>query len=188
MCSKAYITQLVQRGVIELTPSKLVDPEAADAALDANSNPGRPRPGQGQHARRGGKAAQAAKRPPVEPPEEDSGPAESPGKPGLSYNQARTLHQTASAQKTLLELRRLRGELVEAGRVQKEAFAAGQIIRQAFTGFLAKVLPTLPSEVARRLEKGGDDFLNLVADQLEALANVAAKPGGGSSPPASPDA
>jgi hypothetical protein len=134
--SHTAVRKAVQTGRIPQEPDGTIDPVKADAAWDAQTDPGR-------------KAAPAPKpviKTPIAPPptpQRESAPTTA----GATFAQARTAHEVAKAQKARIQVDRLKEEVVDRARATALVFKLARQERDAWITWPARVAGQMAAEI-----------------------------------------
>jgi hypothetical protein len=134
--SHTAVRKAVQTGRIPQEADGTIDPVKADAAWDAQTDPGR-------------KAAPARKpvtETPITPPptpQRDSTPTAA----GATFAQARTAHEVAKAQKARIQVDRLKDEVVDRARATALVFKLARQERDAWITWPARVAGQMAAEI-----------------------------------------
>lgn len=160
--SQPYISQQVAAGVIPLVAGRKIDPDAADAALDALRDPSKA----GVAARHA--AARGAKNAPPEPPAPE---VERPlgGAPTGQFHKAKTATEVFRAKTAQLEYERAIGRLIESDTAIRAL--------NANLGPTIKLLESIPNRIASRLAAESDPrkVHALLASEIDAVRGEIAR-------------
>ncbi|RJX35655.1 MAG: hypothetical protein C4525_03100 [Desulfarculus sp.] len=157
--SRAAVSKWVKRGLVPVDQETgKINPEAADAALDANRDPSRTPP-----------------RPPG--PKQVRVPGEGELKPRelTDLTKARTVREAVKAQREKFELDKETGKLVRRQEVEDAAFLAVRTLRDQLRGMPAKLAPRLaladtPAKAAEILEAEITEHLEGLSAKFQKLA------------------
>jgi hypothetical protein len=159
--SQPYINRLVKQGKIPLADGK-IDPETADAALDAAADPSK-----------GGVRASNAERRQTRP-DAPAAPPE-PGAPIGQFNRAKTVDATFVAKLRELEYKKQIGALIEREPYAKANEDAGAMLRKELDAMQHRLAPLVAGESSIQrcrelIAVEVDRACAMIADTLEALA------------------
>jgi hypothetical protein len=146
--SRAYVTQLVNAGRVQIDEGGLIDPDDADASLAAGRDP----------------SAATRSLPGEAPPPRPAG-----GNAGPTYMQARTLREAANAKLAQLDYQERSGQLLDRAATESEAMALGRELREN--------LLAIPARLAQGLADCSDAAAcetlleHALTEALEALAD-----------------
>lgn len=151
--SHTAVRKAVQTGRIPQEADGTIDPVKADAAWDAQTDPGR----------RAASAPKPVIKAPVSPaptPQRETAPAVPPpaaagsgssfdgGKAaGATFAQARTAHEVAKAQKARIQVDRLKDEVVDRARATALVFKLARQERDAWITWPARVAGQMAAEI-----------------------------------------
>ena len=137
--SHTAVRKAVQTGRIPQEADGTIDPVKADAAWDAQTDPGR--------------RAASARKPVIEapvssapPPQRETTPAV-PASAGATFAQARTAHEVAKAQKARIQVDRLKDEVVDRARATALVFKLARQERDAWITWPARVAGQMAAEI-----------------------------------------
>ena len=148
--SRQYVSKLVKSGKIQLIKGK-VDPQAALAAIDAQSEPS------------------TVLR--TEPPRQSVLPAApTDSRQAVDFVTARTMREAFKAKMAKIEYEKETGKLTDAARVKEEAFSAGRMVRDALLG-----IPDRQADVLAA-ESDPAKIRQLLVDELETILNELSRP------------
>lgn len=156
---------------ITLTPEGKVEPETADAAWAANTDPTKPRnsvTGNPKHRRVPGEPSTPMSSGPSNGPHEGSGEATRlPSAGGEGYVTARTRRENIRARREWIALERDTGALISADEVRAACFAEARRARDRLRALPAELAPVVallsdPRECERAIQK----LIDIVCDEL----------------------
>jgi len=134
--SHTAVRKAVQTGRIPQEADGTIDPVKADAAWDAQTDPGR----------RAASAPKPVIKAPVSPaptPQRETAPAAA----GATFAQARTAHEVAKAQKARIQVDRLKEEVVDRTRATALVFKLARQERDAWITWPARVAGQMAAEI-----------------------------------------
>jgi hypothetical protein len=141
--SHTAVRKAVQTGRIPQEPDGTIDPVKADAAWDAQTDPGR----------KAAPAPMPSASPPITDPiapppapQREAAPAV-PASTGATFAQARTAHEVAKAQKARIQVDRLKEEVVDRARATALVFKLARQERDAWITWPARVAGQMAAEI-----------------------------------------
>lgn len=135
--SHTAVRKAVQTGRIPQEADGTIDPVKADAAWDAQTDPGR----------RAASAPKPVIEAPVSPaptPQREAAPAAAAG---ATFAQARTAHEVAKAQKARIQVDRLKEEVIDRARATALVFKLARQERDAWITWPARVAGQMAAEI-----------------------------------------
>jgi len=133
--SHTAVRKAVQTGRIPQEPDGTIDPVKADAAWDSQTDPARKAPAPAQE-----KAAPIQAAPSLPPPREALPST------GTNFNQARTAHEVAKAQKARIQVQRLKDEVIDRANALALVFKLARQERDAWVTWPARVAGQMAAE------------------------------------------
>lgn len=137
--SHVAVLKAIKAGRISKARDGTIEPEKADAQWDAGTDPARRRP---------------SKRTAAEPPSNSSGATSGPSTAepvaqggGATFNQARTAHEIAKAQRARIQVQRLKEEVVDKARATAVVFRLARQERDAWVNWPSRVAALMASEL-----------------------------------------
>ncbi|CDK97898.1 protein of unknown function [Magnetospirillum gryphiswaldense MSR-1 v2] len=136
--SHVSVLRAAKAGRIPQEPDGSIDPAKADAAWDAQTDPARKAPAPAPE--------KAAPIPPIQaalssPPQREALPAT-----GANFNQARTAHEVAKAQKARIQVQRLKDEVIDRANALALVFKLARQERDAWVTWPARVAGQMAAE------------------------------------------
>jgi hypothetical protein len=149
--SHTSVLKAIKRGRITLTKGK-IDPGAADAAWDTNTDPAQRRPTRGANG--------------------SPTPAPAPTPEGLTYAKSRAVRETYLARLAQLEYDVKKGKLVDAEEVRARVFTIARTARDILTGIPDRLAPRLAGET------NPHEIHRMIAEEIARVCNeIANAPG-----------
>jgi hypothetical protein len=136
--SHVSVLRAAKAGRIPQEPDGTIDPAKADAAWDAQTDPARKAPAPVLEKTAPIPPVQAA---PSSPPQREALPAT-----GTNFNQARTAHEVAKAQKARIQVQRLKDEVIDRANALALVFKLARQERDAWVTWPARVAGQMAAE------------------------------------------
>ena len=140
--SHVAVMKAIKAGRLTPEPDGTLDPAKADAQWDARTDPARaPEPPEDE-------PEQADETSAADTPAERRPTAAEPALQGAAtFTQARTAHEIAKAQRTRIQVQRLRGEVVDRAQATAEVFRLARRERDAWVNWPARVAALMAAEL-----------------------------------------
>lgn len=164
--SEAAVRKAISAGRIAKKADGTIDPDKADAAWQARSDPARGRP----TALKQKPVPRAAIESVRETLAESGTPV--PGSGAMTYLQARTANEVVKVQTARLRLQRLKGELVDRARAATQVFALARAERDAWLGWPTRVAALMAAELGSDSHTVQTLLERHVRQHLEGLSEI----------------